>query len=532
MLIMLLSFIVKAENLVQFTGGNYIFAENGRLIFNLDSSIFEGRTWKYDSKTDAFYSSFKTNMPIKTLYTDTFMGYEVKLKNSFYYASFNNKNDINQRYQFTKVYQQKAFLPALGWVARVGGMVARNVLPPVIKKCLTNKYCASSVGSGAVNAAFLCAVAYDIGHNNILGSMLPAGVCEKAKSKGFVQNADGVFERETKYSIVCIGGFCMEDHNNDPWIVGRALTRAEATAKAKSLCSSDNGRETWQGPVSCSAPIVYSGTVFCQCATKNGSRYGSVYDVQESSKPAKESMTYVDISEFMADDLKDDPTPYINSSGLGDEIRKEIQATEAGLLSDSKGSFSAIGYDAYRDPQTGRTVQDLISIDSAKNSWESKPSGKAGAGASGGAGVSNITNNVSINHIDRSDVEDSAPIGRSNKPNGSNGSNGSNSGSSSGDDKKGGCEGRQNTVGCMPIGTLPNDTGMEVPKVGGDAMSINPDLFLPSQGTCPAPIEISFGGSNIKIEYDPLCELALKIRLVVILSGILSASFLIFKGFK
>ena len=47
--------LAKAENIIQLTGGNYIFAEEGKLVFNIDPEVFLNRNWRYDaSKKDGF----------------------------------------------------------------------------------------------------------------------------------------------------------------------------------------------------------------------------------------------------------------------------------------------------------------------------------------------------------------------------------------------------------------------------------------------------------------------------------------------
>lgn len=529
--IIILSFSVQAENVVQFTGGNYIFAENGKLIFNLEQSLFENRAWKYDPKTDTIYTSFRTNMPIKTLYTDRFTGYNVQLRSAFQYASFSNSN-LNSRYSFGLVYNQKVFLPALGWAVRVGGFIFRSVAPPIVRKCLTNAKCALTVAGSGIPLGALCGMAYQIGGIDKFHAYLPKGVCAKVEADGFKKNKDNVYERDKSYSVKCLGGVCMSTSNGSSSNFG---TYDAAVAHAKSKCTSSV--QTPMGKATLTGSTLKNGILECFYKVDNkNDYYSSLWAIQEVLK--KESITVVDIENFTVDDLKENPSQYMNANGeLGDMLRKEIQANEAGITSDSKGTFSAIGYEPYRDPISGNTVQDFITVDSAKSSWNASPSGKAGNGAGGGAGTSNIVNNISVTHIDRSDVEDSANVGKPNNPNGTNGSTNTSGSSSTGgakgdDSQTGGCEGKQNTVGCMPIGDLPTDTEMNVPEIGGGEMTIKPDMFLPSTGTCPAPIQISLGGKNINIEYEPLCDFALKVRLIVILMGALSAAYIVFRGFK
>ena len=52
---------LKAENYIQFTGGNYAFAENGKLTFNLEPSLFENRAWKYNEASKSLNAEFVTS---------------------------------------------------------------------------------------------------------------------------------------------------------------------------------------------------------------------------------------------------------------------------------------------------------------------------------------------------------------------------------------------------------------------------------------------------------------------------------------
>ena len=152
-----------------------------------------------------------------------------------------------------------------------------------------------------------------------------------------------------------------------------------------------------------------------------------------------------------------------------------------------------------------------------------------------------------MNQIGRNDVEDSAKVGKPNNPNGTNGSgkgNSSNSGSGKGNgkgkgdgseegDEKGKCEGLENTVGCMPVGDLPTDTDIEVPNKDDDSvMDLTPDSFVPSDGACPSPIRFTFMSRSYSISYEPACEFARKIRMLVILVGTITAGMIVFRGFK
>ncbi|PIT50641.1 virulence factor TspB C-terminal domain-related protein [Snodgrassella communis] len=534
---------------MQFTGGNYIFAENGRLIFNLDPSVLEAREWHYNQETDSFDTEFKTNMQLKTLYTDSFHGYEARLKPQFLQVAYGHSPA--DRYAFHPVYYKKAFLPAVGWGVRVGATIVRQVLPPLIQRCLANKYCGSTLGSLAVNGAFLCSLAYDAGGQ--LGPFkMPDGVCKKAEQDGYVKDKDGKYKRKFSYSYRCVGGLCAL--NGGGGAAGGFGSFQAAVSAAKGSCpasaSSPMGTTTFTGTK------LVGNTVECYYKTKDNERtYASVYAISGKALEGDAgNITMVDISRYVADDMKENPTPYINSDGLGKEILDFAQLKTTDIQSGlGSGSFSVVGAEPYRDPRTGKTVQDVVTIDSAgknQTSGKSQLSGTAGSGGSGSSGISATNNHVSVNQIGRNDVEDSAQVGKPNSPNGTNGSGkGNNGGSGQGNgqgngagngkgdgagdgDEKGKCEGLENTVGCMPVGNLPTDTNIEVPGKDDSVMNLTPDNFIPSDGICPAPVSFNFLSRSYSISYEPACEYARKIRMLVILVGTMTAGMIIFKGFK
>ncbi|WP_144362241.1 virulence factor TspB C-terminal domain-related protein [Snodgrassella alvi] len=550
---MLLAITVKAENIMQFTGGNYIFAENGRLIFNLDPSVLEAREWHYNQATDSFDTEFKTNMQLKTLYTDSFHGYEARLKTQFLQVAYGHSPA--DRYAFHPVYYKKAFLPAVGWGVRVGATIARQVLPPLIQRCLTNPNCVAGLAGVAIPTAALCGIAYGLndGNPNVLNAMLPAGVCKKAEQDGYKKDKDGRYKRKFSYSYRCTGGLCLADGGGGGG-GGKYGSASAALSAAKANCA--GSVSTPMGSASLAGHKSDGISVSCIYRTDEGDHvYESSYGiVGHAVNDDDGNITMIDISRYMTDEIKKNPTPYINSNGLGKDIlafaKLKTTDIQSGLGS---GSFSVVGSEPYRDPRTGKTVQDVVTIDSAsknQTSGKSQLSGTAGSGGSGSSGISATTNHVSVNQIGRNDVEDSAKVGRPNSPNGTNGSGkGNNGGSGQGNgtgngkgngkgdgagdgDEKGKCEGLENTVGCMPVGDLPTDTDIEVPGKNDGIMNLTPDNFIPSDGICPAPVSFNFLSMSYSISYEPACEYARKIRMLVILVGTMTAGMLIFKGFK
>ena len=120
-----------------------------------------------------------------------------------------------------------------------------------------------------------------------------------------------------------------------------------------------------------------------------------------------ENLTMIDLENIVIQDIKENPTPYVNSkSSLGKELRNAIKATKAeaalnAVKDDSKpaditlnpdngkGLFTAIS-DPYRD-ENGNTMQDTVTLSTpATNSSIATPSGTLGQASSGGSGVSQI----------------------------------------------------------------------------------------------------------------------------------------------
>ena len=67
-IILMLPTFSHAINYLGFGGGNYVYAEQGNLYFNLNEDVFNNRKWTYD-ETKGFSAEIKVNMDLKTKYT-------------------------------------------------------------------------------------------------------------------------------------------------------------------------------------------------------------------------------------------------------------------------------------------------------------------------------------------------------------------------------------------------------------------------------------------------------------------------------
>ena len=167
-----------AENVVQFTGGNYVFAENGRLTFNLEPDLFKNRNWKYNSATGGIETSFTTRaLDFKTRYSSTFHAYE-NMAAATVQVPF--VRPVLTRRQMQQYGARPVFLPALaGLVVRVAGRIVVGALPGVVTSCIRSLNCASKAFGAAVGAAQLCWINTELG---LVKSNL--GICEKAEEEG------------------------------------------------------------------------------------------------------------------------------------------------------------------------------------------------------------------------------------------------------------------------------------------------------------------------------------------------------------
>ena len=109
-IILMLPTFSYAINYLGFGGGNYVYAEQGNLYFNLDPYVFDNRAWTYD-KTTGFSTEIKVNMDLKTKYTsDDWLEQVIANKKSdgIMYANYIKQpfNYQNQgQYQASSFYQ-------------------------------------------------------------------------------------------------------------------------------------------------------------------------------------------------------------------------------------------------------------------------------------------------------------------------------------------------------------------------------------------------------------------------------------------
>lgn len=516
-------------NKVQFTGGNYVYADNNGLTFNLSPSTFRARPWQYDKATDSVKTEFAINMPLKTRYTSDFYGVEVLNRYNFQHASLGRHAVQYDNSYIKPVYYQKAFLPAVGWAIRAGGLIraASSVAGSVLRKCYASTAC-STAAAAASAALHLCEFNLSTGMFK-----LPISACNAAGEEGWVLNKQGEWERISSYVLSNYGGlFSWFESGWD----GMGVSLDEGKAFLEGLCTNPQNVTSGTFPNNYTAKYVShkwsvnsGGDHFIDCYWDGSQGRAAVM-----KRTKTEKMDINNLERIVNKDFPKNPTPYINEGSLSAGLQGNISATKAAFESTGSPSFTLTGGETYRNPSTGQTQQDRVTIYNGQPSSNSKPSGTASQGSSGGAGNSTVTNITNITNINRGDVEaTSNPPSKTNTPNNSSGSG--SSGDSQPDkpkdeekeEEKKECD--ENVVSCMPPGDLPEEEEFEVPTLDV-SQYLKVDNFISSTGVCPQAetITLPYYGT-VSIGYEPLCRLAELIRGFVMLAGVLTAAAIIFR---
>ena len=527
-----------AENVVQFTGGNYVFAENGRLTFNLEPDLFKNRNWKYNPATGGIETSFTTRaLDFKTRYSSTFHAYE-NMAAAPVQVPF--VRPVLTRRQMQQYGARPVFLPVLaGLVVRVAGRIIVGALPGVVTSCLKNLNCASKAFGAAVGAAQLCWINTELG---LVKSNL--GICEKAEEEGWEKDANGNYVRKGGAYVlndVSAEGWNPQDMSTmPPQTLSKNLTEEQIKAKMQDFCEAyqqnPNGYKKFRELKSIGVGKDAGGvTVSCTYDGASGNDYARAYYKFDGA--SQEQMQIVDLKDLIVEDIKEKPNDYVNSDT---PIGKDLLAVNSAVQSDfyvdagsGKGSFSVIS-EPYRTSD-GKTYQDRIEIKSPVSDPAAKPSGNS---QSGTPGVSITQNHVSVRQQARPDKEADAKNAENNAANGKRrGKGAGDAQSASGVGNNGNCKDKENagTIACAKLGDVSDDGsnpfGSAIGKFDyGDGLK--QDNFLPTNGTCPAPKTVVLMGRSYTFSYEWFCEYARLIRAIVVAAAAIAAGFIVFGGRK
>ena len=521
-----------AENVVQFTGGNYIFAENGRLTFNLEPDLFKNRNWKYNPATGGIETSFTTRaLDFKTRYSSTFHAYEnvAAVKTPFV-------RPVLTRRQMQQYGARPVFLPVLaGLVVRVAGRILVQSLPPVVMSCLKNEWCRSFVGSAVAH----CTI-------NAVFGLVKTGVsvCDKAEEQGWEKDANGNYVRKGGAYVlndVSAEGWKPQDMSTlPPETLSKNLTEEQIKAKMQDFCEAyqqnPNGAKKFRELTSIGVGKDGSSVVVsCVYNGVSGNDYARAYYKFDGA--SQEQMQIVDLKDLIVEDIKEKPNDYVNSdTPIGKDLLAVNTATQSDFVindGSGKGTFSVVS-EPYRTSD-GKTYQDRIEIKSPVSDPAAKPSGDSKSGA---AGVSVTQNPTSVKQQARPDKDADAHAAENNAPNGKRRGDGVfNPKSASGVGNNGNCKDKDNagTIACAKLGDVSDDGsnpfGAAIGKFDyGDGLK--QDNFLPTNGTCPAPKTVVLMGRNYTFSYEWFCEYARLIRAIVVAAAAIAAGFIVFGGRK
>lgn len=527
-----------AENVVQFTGRNYVFAENGRLTFNLEPDLFKNRNWKYNPATGGIETSFTTRaLDFKTRYSSTFHAYE-NVAAAPVQVPF--VRPVLTHRQMQQYGARPVFLPALaGLVVRVAGRILVQSLPPVVMSCLKNERCRAFLGSVAVNAIGACVINYSAGAG---GLSLPFGVCQKAEEEGWEKDANGNYVRKGGAYVlndVSAEGWKPQDMSTmPPQTLSKNLTEEQIKAKMQDFCEAyqqnPNGSKKFRELTSIGVGKDGSSvTVSCVYNGASGNDYACAYYKFDGA--SQEQMQIVDLKDLIVEDIKEKPNDYVNSdTPIGKDLLAVNTATQSDFVindGSGKGTFSVVS-EPYR-ASDGKTYQDRIEIKSPISDPAAKPSGDSKSGA---AGVSVTQNPTSVKQQARPDKDADAHAAENNAPNGKRRGDGvGNAQSASGVGNNGNCKEHGDTLACAKLGDVSDDGSNPFGAAIGKfdySDGLQQDNFLPTKGTCPAPKTVVLMGRSYDFKYDWFCEYARLIRALVVAAASIAAGFIVFGGRK
>lgn len=530
-----------AQNIMQFTGGNYIYAEQDKLIFNINPRIFENRKWRYDPATDSVIAEFDINLPLKTAHVSQWHQYQAsnQQQNGFIMNAHFNHFASGGLYEHgqrgfegglqkprfngqSAVSNSQVALPLIAggliWGARISGVVLRSFLPHFAVRCLQNTAC--RVYSGVVAGHLGIACLINKSHE------LPPSVCNRIEQSGYVRGEDGEYIRSTSYKILsneAISNFYNSLERN-------ATTLDEALSIAHQACR-DLGNHSEIEFVSSQHNQTTSSVVDVYCAIKlRGEQRTAIYLILKEERTEK--LTMIDLADFINEDFKENPTPYMNDKGeLGAGLRGAIRMERADLRPGSGGSNNGGTFSLYSSPfrnANGETVQERITIGAPRPESRPKPSGNPSEQS---GGISNTYNTVNIQTINRPDKEAESQPAQNNHPNNGHTGTANSGGSNDGQNEQGDiCKTHPDSIACTKMGDI--DEGQNpfnIPSID-DSTTYRPDNFLPSHGTCPASRQVQILGFTYEFSWYWLCEFASMIRAVVLIAASLAAARIVFKG--
>ena len=502
-IILMLPTFSHAINYLGFGGGNYVYAEQGNLYFNLDPYAFDNRSWTYD-ETKGFSAEIKVNMDLKTKYTSDEWVEQVfanKKSDGLMYANY-IKQPFN--YQNRGNYQQTWF-----WLARlapsVGGFIGRTVAWNTFKNFALKNAAKNAVMGGAL-AYFLEAARTD-------GINCDEADCTKLYNYAYVSNTDApAFSTQIR------------------------VTEAEYVDRTKllSIVQSKAAKNFKLGNNSFDLTTCRLGDGTATCAYLSDGSY-SAYSIAftKEAKTIEEMVSDPELLPYFDKTCKLFSSECVNEPTQGKNI-KDVQLT-GGVV----GSPVSVIGPPYTNPITGTAQQDQVIIGG----------GSSGIGVNSGTndawtynptlGQSGTLNPTQVTPVARPDLTntDTAPVAKPNEQTGTKPQvvvppvtvpeftdlN----------DMIDFCKANPKAMSCIETGTGEEAESIfdkiKIPEINLPT-EFSKDNFLPATAACPAPTSIVTSHGTIVYSYDKHCEIAAFLRPIILIMATITGLFIIIRS--
>lgn len=505
LLILLAPLYAQAVNYLGFGGGNYVYAEQGNLYFNLEPNVFDNRSWTYDMNV-GFSSQIQIKLDLRTQYSSSDWYEQVlanKKSDGLMYANY-IKQPFN--YQNRGGYQ-KVVLPAIGWA--LAGQIARTAAWNSFRG-----FAARAVGSSAsrylaLGTFFSLLTADDIICNE--NEQCNQTFVARSYYSNSLNEANKIYFPQTltdKADVV-------------RYVNSRVPSRSVSSSEHTNFNSCKDGG---------------ANQIFCTYSDPTN-KYSPVQDTYRLTSIQPVTIEQIvqdrDLLKYFDEVCAKFPSECVNEPTNGKNVNDVV------LTGGSIGSPVSVVGPPYTNPITGVAQQDKVIIGGASSGigvnsgtndqWKYTPT----------LGQSTTLNPTQVTSIPRPDLTntDTAPVARPN-------------------DKTGGvvatppvvvpdikveipdftdiaefCQQNPKASACIEFEEVEKQNDKELPEIQ-ETFDFNKINIFASNGLCPQGTQFSIGvlGTNKTFEfsYQPACDFAEKLRYVLIAIAMLIALKIVF----
>ena len=505
-LILLSPLYAQAVNYLGFGGGNYVYAEQGNLYFNLDANAFDNRKWSYDG--EKFTSQISIKMDLKTKYTSADWVELVianKKSDGLMYANYIKQPfNYQNRGGYQKVFWQRYA------AAAVGGQIVRTASFGAIREFIKKKF--PTFAATVIGSYFVSLGVSD-------GVECITGECIKNITYSYIASNTGTVLFKDRPQAT------KSEYENN---VSAALQRSahmRYTMSDGKYYVFDSCKHISTGRGSCTWKQYYpNGTFIADSTNEVGFVKGQDVTVEKILSDPEIDYYLDQTCKLFASECVNEPT---NGKNIND-----VQLT-AGSIS---GGVNVTG-PPYTNPITGEAQQDKvviggtssgIGVNSGTNSaWEYSPS----------LGQSTTNNTVDVTTTARPDLTNTGTADVA-KPNNQTGTkpevivppvtvpeftdlN----------DMIDFCKANPKATSCLEFEEVEKQNDKELPEIQ-ETFNLNKINIFASNGLCPQGSQFTLGflgtSKTFELSFQPACDFAQKLRYVLIAIAMLIAMKIVF----